>query len=191
MKRIIIGVVGPIASGKGYLADYLKGRGFFALTLSDRIREEADRRGLPRTRDNLVAIGNEWRHEFGLDILAKKSLALVTKQTKLIVIEGIRNPGEIAFLKDFWGALIVGVDAPEELRLRLYLERAKLRGEDTATEDEFWRVNDRDLGKNEDKFGQQGKACFEMADVKLENDGTDKFLTLFESVLRRLKGGAG
>lgn len=195
MKRTVIGVVGPIASGKGFLAEYLKSQGFFMVTLSDRLREEADRLGVARTRENLVAIGNQWRREFGSEVLAKRSVALIPEEAKQVVIDGIRNPGEIVFLRDFWNATIIGVDAAAELRLNWYLERAKRRGEDTASEAEFWKANDRDLGLGEDALGQQGKLCLELADIRMVNDGTVKFsegirMVLQERLGLKLEGGS-
>jgi hypothetical protein len=108
--------------------------------------------------------------------LAERTVARITGDAKLIVISGIRNPGEILFLKDTLGITIVGVDAPVELRLRWYLERAKGRGEDGATEEDFWRANARDLGEGEDLNGQQGAMCLSIADHMIENDGTGRFL---------------
>jgi|CXWL01.1.fsa_nt_gi dephospho-CoA kinase len=188
MKRTVIGVVGPIASGKGFLAEYLKSRGFFMLTLSDRLREEADRLGIARTRENLVAIGNRWRHEFGSEVLAKRSVALIPKEAKQVVIDGIRNPGEIVFLREFWKATIIGVDAAAQLRLDWYLERAKRRGEDTASEEAFWKANNRDLGLGEDTLGQQGKLCLELADIRIVNDGTAKFPERIRTILQEKLG---
>ncbi len=186
MNRIILGIVGPIASGKGFLAEYLEVKGFLKLTLSDRLREEADRLGMARTRENLVAIGNGWRREFGADVLAKRSVALIPKDSSRVVVDGIRNPGEITFLREFWGARIIAVDALPSLRLKWYLERAARRGEDGASEADFWKANDRDLGLGEKSFGQQGKLCLELADIRIENDGTENFLMEIQMVLQKL-----
>lgn len=176
MNRVVIGLVGTISCGKDFLAAYLEVLGFTNLSLSDRVREEADRRGLVRERTTLQNIGNDLRTTFGAQVLAARTAAMIPDGACLVVISGIRNPGEIQFLKESLSITIVGVDAPVELRLEWYLERAKKRGEDRATESDFWRANARDLGAGEDINGQQGAACLALADLTVMNDGTDKFL---------------
>lgn len=176
MKRVAIGLVGTISCGKDFLAAFLEELGFTNLSLSDRVREEADRRDLVRERSTLQNVGNDLREVFGAQVLAERTAAMIPDDAKLIVISGIRNPGEILYLKDNLEITIIGVDAPVELRLKWYLERAKKRGEDRATEEDFWRANARDLGQGEDLNGQQGAMCLELADHMIQNDGTGRFL---------------
>ncbi len=173
MKRIVIGLVGPISSGKGYLGEYLGEHGFFYTSTSDRVREEADRRGVGKTRDNLQDIGNELRENYGVDVLVQRCLALIPDEAEQIVIDGMRNPGEALFVKEQMGGSIIAVDAPVELRLKWYLERAKKRGEDGVTEADFWRANNRDLGIGEGYLGQQGRKTFGLNDRVIFNDGAD------------------
>jgi dephospho-CoA kinase len=42
--RKVIGLTGTIASGKGTLAEFLKGKGYSYFSLSDILREEATKR---------------------------------------------------------------------------------------------------------------------------------------------------
>lgn len=172
-KRIVIGLVGPISGGKGFLAEYLADHGFFCTILSDRIREEIGRRGLVATRKMLQDIGNELRTSCGSAVLVERSSQLIPEDETLVVIDGVRNPGEARFVKEQMGGFIIGVNTPIELRLRYYLERAKSRGEDGTTEADFRKANDRDQGVGENAMGQQGKATFEMSDCVVHNDGGD------------------
>ena len=176
MTRIVVGLVGSMVCGKDFLAAFLETLGFVHLSLSDRVREEADRRGLVRERSTLQNIGNDLRAVFGAQVLGERTVAMIPNEAGLIVISGIRNPGEIDFLKRALNITIVGVDAPAELRLKWYLERAKKRGEDRATESDFRRANARDMGEGESINGQQGATCIALADFVVSNDGTDKFL---------------
>ncbi len=176
MKRVVIGLVGPIASGKGFLAEYLVANGFVHFSLSDRVREEVDGRGLKRERKILQDVGNDLRNNFGASVLARRTVELIDDEVELVVIEGIRNPMEVDYLKAILGITIIGVDADRELRLGWYLERAKSRGEDGVMAEDFYRADERDQGKGEDLSGQQGRMCMEMADHVVINDGTDRFL---------------
>lgn len=54
---MVIGLTGTNGSGKTTLAEHLKAAGFYYLSLSDEIRAELDRAGLPPTRENLIARG--------------------------------------------------------------------------------------------------------------------------------------
>lgn len=188
MKRIVIGLVGPISSGKGYLGEHLGKRGFFYTSTSDRVREEADRQGLSRVRENLQNIGNELRTTFDASVLVERCLVLIPEGAGLVVIDGMRNPGEVLFVKEQLGGSIIGVDAPVELRLKWYLERAKKRGEDGVTEADFWRANNRDLGIGEDSLGQQGRTTFALSDRIIFNDGADSMVRECKEWLREKFG---
>ena len=52
-SKIVIGLVSPIGAGKGTVIAFLQKRGFFCLSLSDRIREEITARGQEITRERL------------------------------------------------------------------------------------------------------------------------------------------
>ncbi|KKT48960.1 MAG: hypothetical protein UW41_C0014G0004 [Candidatus Collierbacteria bacterium GW2011_GWC2_44_18] len=176
MNRTVIGLVGPIASGKGEVAKYLRGLGFLALSLSDRVREEVRARGLPMSRENLQNIGNELRETFGGHVLAERTLEMLADIEGNIVIDSIRNPSEIDFLRQALGITVIGVDASPEHRLEWYLDRAWRRGEDGTAEGDFIRANNRDLGLGENNFGQQVGRCLAMADVIIQNEDTKKHL---------------
>ncbi len=176
MTRTVIGLVGPIASGKGEVAKYLRGLGFSVFSLSDRVREEVNARGLPLSRENLQNVGNELRETFGGHVLAERTLALLSGLEGNIVIDSIRNPSEIEFLRQALGITVMGIDASPENRLEWYLDRAWRRGEDGAAEGDFIRANNRDLGLGENNLGQQVGRCLEMADVVIQNEDTKKHL---------------
>ncbi|KKS94688.1 MAG: hypothetical protein UW68_C0010G0012 [Candidatus Collierbacteria bacterium GW2011_GWB1_44_6] len=176
MKRTAIGLVGPIASGKGEVVKYLKNLGFICFSLSDRVREEAFSLGIPPQRENLQNIGNSLRNTFGSHILAERSLELLSGDEELLVFDGLRNPSEIEFLCESLDIHIIGINASEENRLKWYLERAGIRGEDGLTEADFHLANNRDLGQSEPESGQQVSVCLEMADEIIQNDGSKRHL---------------
>jgi dephospho-CoA kinase len=63
MKSKVIGLVGPMGSGKGTVGQILQKLGYKSYVLSDIIRKEADRRHLPRERGVLQDIGNDLRRQ--------------------------------------------------------------------------------------------------------------------------------
>ncbi len=166
---MIIGLTGTKASGKGILAEILREEGFVYSSTSDRVREEAILRGIENyTIKDLQNIGNELREKFGCDILVKRTLEKL-KDSKNLVIDGIRNPGEIEALKK-QNAKIVAVDAPEKQRFERLIKRA--RHSDPKTWEEFIAMEKRDSGIGESNTGQQTSKCIEMADYRIINEGT-------------------
>ena len=177
MNKVVIGLVGPMVSGKGDVGKYLKRElGFIYESLSDRVREEADARGVERLRENLMDIGDDLRKIYGNAVLAERTIELLYDKTGNVVLDGVRNPGEIDFLRREMGALIFGIDAPIEKRLDWYLQRAEGRGEDIPTVEGFYRANNRDFGLGEPDSGQQVGRCLALADLLIQNDGSPRHL---------------
>lgn len=170
-NRKVFGLVGPIASGKGTVAQILKELGFVYYSLSDRIREELDRRGLPITREYLQDMGDELRNIFGAEILAVRTLKRINMSgEKRIVIDSIRNPAEISYLKENLAAAIIAVVASPETRFRLLQVRG--RAGDPKTFDEFLALDRRELERGEAMHKIDINGCLELADYTLKNEGT-------------------
>mgnify|MGYP001604048024 FL=1 len=166
MRKVIV-VVGPIASGKGFVADYLEQMGYQKYSLSDRVREETAGRGLEIERKNLQDVGDDLRRKRGKAVLAEMTAGLIKDDEEKIVIESIRNPGEVEYFREKLGAVIIGVTANTQIRF----ERALKRG-DAKTRKEFDEAERRDRGIGQDQFGQAVDECLKLADVVIENNGT-------------------
>ena len=170
---MIIGLTGTKASGKGIIAEILREKGFAYSSTSDRVREEALKRGLENyTIKDLQDIGNDLRERFGTDILAKRTLERL-KDFENIIIDGIRNLGEIENLKKH-NAIIIGVDAPQKQRFERLLKRQRVS--DPKNWQEFLAMESRDLGQGENQSGQQTRECIENSDYRIINDGTPEEL---------------
>jgi dephospho-CoA kinase len=175
--RRLIGLTGTNASGKGEAAAFFQGRGFAYLSLSDVIRDELNRKDVPPTRDHLIREGNALRERHGPDILARRILEKVTGDS---VIDSIRNPSEIAFLRSQEGFLLLAIDAPLAVRF----ERARLRGRDesAATLEEFRAKENQEHTR--DPAAQQLAVCMDLADQVVLNDGTlEEFRRKLEAFL--------
>ncbi len=170
MKKII-GIVGPIASGKGVLISLLQKRGYDIVSLSNIVRERTSEWGLPITRENLQNVGDSLRHKFGSAILAELIAPLIKKNPEsLCVVDSIRNPAEVAYLKKQFDATIIGIVASPKKRFELMQIRG--RDYDPKTWEEFVKAEERDRGIGQENHGQQVEACLRMADLLLDNNGT-------------------
>lgn len=166
---MIVGLTGSFASGKGVVGDFLKEKGFVYLSLSDELRELCNKRGLEVTRENLQNLGNEMREKEGSGFLAK----LVVKKIKEnnyanVVVDGIRNPGEILELRGLDNFVLVAVDASREIRFKRVVERN--REKDPKTWEEFLVIDNRDLGIGEKESGQAVEVCIKQADYRISNE---------------------
>ncbi len=174
MTPIYLGLVGPIASGKGVFADHLKELGFEYVSLSDQVRQELLARGMEISRENLMNVGDEMRKLHGNGYWADRAMSTVIDPSHNIVFDSIRNPGEIMQFRCIPKFKIIGVDAPVEKRIIWYLERAKQRGEDNPDMGAFIQVSIRDRGVDQEAYGQQVDLCLRMADITIQNDRSKK-----------------
>jgi dephospho-CoA kinase len=78
---LYIGLTGPNASGKGEVARILAARGFTLHSLSDVVREEATRRGLDHSRENLILTGTALRQQRGEGALAERILPMLSPRS--------------------------------------------------------------------------------------------------------------
>lgn len=161
----IIGLTGTNGAGKGEAAAFFKKKGYVYFSLSDLLREELQKKGKQVTRDNLIEIGNNLRKKFSPDILAKR---VMKKIKSIAVIDSIRNPREIEYLKKQKNFILLSLDAPVELRY----ERVKKRGRDESatTLQEFIEKEANEMTKQEKR--QQLQNCMKLADYSVINDGT-------------------
>ncbi|MGH9866968.1 MAG: AAA family ATPase [Candidatus Polarisedimenticolia bacterium] len=162
---MIIGITGPNAAGKGEVASWFVAQGFVYHSLSDVLREELDRAGLPPTRENLIARGNELRARHGAGVLAERILPRLTGRD---VVDSIRNPAEVQVLRGRADFILLGVDAPLEERFLRAVSRG--RPGDGPTLEEFRAKEARENSPDETR--QQLARTFAMADHTLANDGT-------------------
>jgi len=161
----LIGLTGTNGAGKGEAAAYFKKKGYTCFSLSDLIREELIKKGKDVTRDNLIKMGNQLREKASPEILARLILKKIRGRA---VIDSIRNPKEIDYLKKQKNFILLAIDAPVELRYK----RAKKRGreESVSTLQEF--IEKEAEEKTNRKKGQQLLNCIKMADFVVINDGS-------------------
>ena len=168
-KPLIIGITGPFGSGKSTAANFFIEKGFTRVTLSSFLEKDLKKRNVGITRKNLQDLGNEWREKFGYQILAEKSLDLILKQgIKKAVIDGIRNVGEIKYLRKNANFILIGIVADRKIRF----ERVKkLKDREVLDPDLFEELDYRDLGiEGTEKNGLQVAKCLAIADYFIDTN---------------------
>lgn len=163
---MIIGITGCNCSGKGEVARYLFENGFQYLSLSDCLRNEAKKRNLDTRRETLAKLGNELRKKYGSGILAKRIIKKIKE--KNVVIDSIRNIGEVKELKILKNFFLLGVKTPLKLRFLRSIERQ--RTGDMATLYKFKKQEEEE--NKEEKTNQQLKKCIKLSDEVILNNGS-------------------
>ena len=100
MKKII-GLIGPISSGKSIISDYLiKKKNASYYRFSDVLADVLKRLHLEVTRENLQSLGAALRVPFGESILADAlEKDVCADENEIIIIDGIRYSDEADMIK--------------------------------------------------------------------------------------------
>jgi len=185
-RAMIIGVTGTNGSGKSTVVEILQSRGFHVLSLSDFLRDEAERRGLPpKDRTTLRQLGNELREEYGAGYLMEQALGSIRRPMDSYVIDSIRNPAEAeALMRSKHNTMFLGIDASPHIRYKRIVERAAATGriEAMKTYDEFLR--DEEVENRADPNCQRLRATLDLAEIVFLNNGTEEELAA--KVIRHL-----
>ena len=145
--------------------------------------------GLEHSRDNLIKLGNELRENFAPNYLAEQinkkiNDMLNNNKSQNFVIDSIRNPFEVKELKKNRDFVLVGIDAPVELRFKRLLERNRLG--DAKTLEDFRQQEQRENLKSD--TNQQLDATFGMANEIVLNSGTlEELHEKIDDLLNHLK----
>lgn len=184
---MIIGLTGSFGAGKGAVVDYLLTKGFTHYSARQFIYQEAERRGLdPKLgRAVTIPVANALRAEHGPSYIIKSLFEQAQKEGGDAVIESLRAVAEVAFIKDS-GGLVIGVDAPPELRY----ERAVKRGSETdhVTYEE-WLQQEKTESNPDDPTKQNIFGALEESTIVISNSGSleelykkvDAFLAQYSS----------
>ncbi len=165
----VIGLTGPFGSGCSTAAHMLAeaNPAYTKVKLSNVLRAV----GGDGSRGELQDLGNEIRQKEGNEALVLRGLAdvLADDPPERVVIDGIRNLGEVRWLQHALGdrfALFAITADPTER----YARTKGLFG----TSEEFYEADRRDQGEEED-YGQQVNRCVDYADVLIPNEHLEKW----------------
>ncbi len=187
VKDMLIGLTGTMGSGKGEVVRVLEKLGFQYLTLSQMVREEAKRQGIPEERERFQDLGNAMRAQGGLGVLAKKALEKIgTEGGDRWMVDGIRNPAEIDELRKKGSVHIVGVTTDRDTAVLRILQRG--RPSDPKTREEVLQRIEREWEEKGKPEGQQVGLCVKKADRVLNNSGTlEEFVRRVENWVMELE----
>jgi dephospho-CoA kinase len=181
--KLIIGIVGPIAAGKTTVADYLKQtHGAVTFRFSTMLRDVADRLYLEKNRQNLQVLSTTLRNSFGDDLMSNVIAKDVAHaDADMIVVEGIRRPSDVHFLKKLDHFYTIAINADEQTRY----DRITSRQENPDDTKKTWGQFQKDGGQeSEEKISEIAI----QADFQLDNNGTrEHTMTTLETILKAIR----
>jgi dephospho-CoA kinase len=138
-KLRIIGVAGTNGAGKDSLGQLLVERhNYLFISVTDILREELGRRGLPPERANMRELSAEWRRERGFGVLidlAVEKFKATGGSYAGVVMASLRNPYEADEVHKL-GGTVVWVDADPKLRYERIQANTAARGAARAVDDQ-------------------------------------------------------
>ena len=166
----IIGFTGALGSGCSYFAKGLEEfHNYFYFSLSTPIHDILKKNKDPDTAENLQKLGNALRERYGRDALVAVAMEYINENIsdryKGIVIDGIRNTGEIEALNAYSNFFLFSIHANQTLRF----ERLNINTDRFRERRIFDLADKRDQGEDSE-YGQQVQKCNYLADILINNE---------------------
>lgn len=148
------------------------------------IRAELTEMGKPLGRDAEYGHANAQREAHGFGYWSKKIVESI-KPGEQVVVEGIRNPGELAELAEADDFTLLAITAPLDIRFERMQTRRKEGDPQTLEE---LKVKEQREARSENPIHQNIAACVEKADYVVDNsDGWNKFYEQLDTIVRELE----
>lgn len=146
-KRFFVCLTGMPGAGKSSVADSLKERGFYVISMGDVVRDEARLQNMELTDTNLGDLMLKLRKEMGpgaiSHLIIKKTSCEDNNLSKIVIIDGIRSIHEVEILKDIGNVKLLAIHASVDTRFKHIKQRA--RSDKPLNEEDFVVRDKREL----------------------------------------------
>lgn len=167
---MIIGITGTIGSGKDTLMELLRNDyGFQHFSVRQYLIELLEEEGEEINRTTMTNIANRLREEHHPAYLIEQLFFKAKETGQNCVIESIRTPGEVDYLKEHSEFFLFAVDADPNMRYERVQERRSVT--DRIDFNTFMAEEQREMA-NEEPHMQNIAACVRISDYKFKNNAT-------------------
>lgn len=167
MSKVIIGLVGHIASGKTTITNYLKEKhNGSSYRFSTVLRDIADRLYIEQNRENLQHISQGLREYIDQNILSSVIANDVKADTgEFVIVDGVRRLSDIAYLQEIPGFKLVHVFADMDTRYKRLTARSENIDDTGKTLEAFKADHAREAEQEVDEVAAT-------ASIQIDNNGT-------------------
>jgi dephospho-CoA kinase len=132
-------------AGKSTIAEGLKPKGYDIINMGNAVRDEAKKRNLESTRENLGKLMLELREKNGPGAIAELVKPEIESSiSNVILIDGVRSNDEIEVLRKFGNVKLLAIHASTDIRFDFLQKRG--RSDDPQTQKHFEERDNRELG---------------------------------------------
>lgn len=172
----IIGIAGANGSGKDTVGELLaKSHNYLFVSVSELMRAELTRRGLPTERVNMRELSAEWRREYGLAVLVDRAIAQyesVKDHYAGVAIGSLRNPYEADRIHELGGTML-WIDADPHVRFDRIRSGQRGRVDDNKTFEQFLADEEAEMHASGDAATLSMSAVKDRADNIIINNSSD------------------
>jgi len=164
-KKLLVGLAGMAGSGKSIAVKTATQNGYDVIVMGDEVREEAKRRNLAPTPENLGKIMLELRRLEGDSVIARRCIPKIDKvNDQKIIIDGIRSLSEAEEFKTIFPRFsLIAVHSSPETRFKRINNRKR------SDDPQDWHTfHERDLRELRIGLGN----VIAMAEYIIVNEGT-------------------
>jgi len=145
LNKLLVCLTGMPGAGKSTIAEGLKSKGYEIINLGNTVRNEAKKRNLEPSRENLGKLMLELREKNGPGAIAELVKSQIeSSSSNVLLIDGVRSNDEIQILKKFGNVKLLAIHASTETRFSFLQERG--RSDDPQTKEHFDERDNRELG---------------------------------------------
>jgi len=145
LTKLLVCLTGMPGAGKSTIAEGLKPKGYEIINLGNAVREEAKKRNLDPTRENLGKLMLELREINGAGAIAELVKPIIeSSNANVLLIDGVRSNSEIEVLRKLGIVKLLAIHASTDTRFNFLQKRG--RSDDPQTKEHFNERDDRELG---------------------------------------------
>lgn len=180
-NKLVVGLAGMPGAGKSVVVEVAKSMGYDVVVMGDVVREEARRKNLECTPENLGKLMVALRVQEGNDVVAKKCIPKIMESAKeKVIVDGIRSPSEIEeFKRNFPKFTLIAIKASPETRFKRLYHRKR------SDDPKNWEIfRERDTREISVGLGE----AIAKAEYVIENEGALKVAKRqIEEILRKVE----
>ncbi|MEI6378774.1 MAG: AAA family ATPase [Candidatus Falkowbacteria bacterium] len=139
MARIIIGLTGPMVTGKGTVAEYLRENYQASVYgFSGPLRDVLKRLHLSIVRENMAKLSEALRSTFHQHLISATIVHDIGEDdAEVIVLDGIRRPSDLEQARALEGFVLIAVHAEQQTRHQRLLKRSQNLDDQSKTLEAF------------------------------------------------------